>query len=123
MLYMRAGAAQTALMRGMGAVIDAAMAQSGRGTAQAWYVSRWRMILAADVLTGMMDDSDIHLCLGMIQGSGARGVLLSGTLEELEVEMDKLDDATGEPRTTDELVQAVRKAGVNAGTCTLTLKR
>ncbi|AKH17553.1 hypothetical protein [Deinococcus soli (ex Cha et al. 2016)] len=82
-----------------------------------------RMILAADVRTGMMNDSDIHLCLGMIEGSSVRGVLLSGTLEELDADMDKLDSATGEPRTTDEIIQAVRKAGVNAGTCTLTLKR
>ncbi|GGR52449.1 hypothetical protein GCM10008959_12480 [Deinococcus seoulensis] len=82
-----------------------------------------RTILAADMLTGMMDDSDIHMCLGMVEGAGARGVLLSGDLDTLQSYVTKLDAATAEPRNADELVQAIRKAGVPAGTCTLTLKR
>lgn len=82
-----------------------------------------RMILAADMLTGMTDDTDIHLCLGMVEGSGARGVLLSGDLDGIQSYIEKIDPATAEPRNADELVQAVRRAGVPAGTCTLTLKR
>ncbi|GAA0506569.1 hypothetical protein [Deinococcus depolymerans] len=82
-----------------------------------------RLMIAADVLTGMDEDSDIHLCLGMVEGGGARGVLFSGSLEEIQERVSQLEGATGDPRTADELVQAVRKAGVNAGTCTLTLKR
>ena len=82
-----------------------------------------RTLLATDILTGMTDDTDIHMCLGMVEGAGARGVLLSGDLDILQSYITKLDAATGEPRNADELLQAVRNAGVNAGTCTLTLKR
>lgn len=82
-----------------------------------------RLIIATDVLTGMTDDTDIHMCLGMVEGTGARGALLSGDLDTIQSYIPKLDAATGEPRNADEFVQAVRKAGVAAGTCTLTLKR
>ncbi|WP_155298333.1 hypothetical protein [Deinococcus kurensis] len=87
-----------------------------------WH-SAERTIMTADVLTGLAMDSDIQLGLALVEGSGARGVLVSGSLDEIKEQIDQLDSASGDPRNADELGQAVRKAGVNAGTCTLTLKR
>ena len=84
---------------------------------------RNRTIFAPDVLTGLNDDGNIHMCMGMIEGASARGVLFSGDLDELKEVLARLDAVTGDPRTADEFVQIIRKAGVPAGTCTLTPKR
>lgn len=80
------------------------------------------LIFAADVLTGLEEDSDMQLCIGFAQGKTVTGVLLSGDMESMEEQLSMLDGDSDAPETAEALAQAFEDAGVEVGTCTLNLK-
>ncbi|PTA66816.1 hypothetical protein [Deinococcus arcticus] len=80
-------------------------------------------IFAGDVMTGMMNDSDVLACFGFLKGMVGSGALLAGSLDEIDTELQKLDEDLPDPKTAAEAVATMRGAGMKVGTCTLTLKK
>lgn len=80
-------------------------------------------VFAGDVMTGLMNDGNVLVCLGFLSGQNAKGGLLSGTLDELEGELEKMDKILPDPESADEAIKVMQWAGMKVGTCTLTLKK
>lgn len=80
------------------------------------------LVFAADVMTGMEEDSDLQVCMGFVQDKSVTGVLVSGDMDSISEQLSMLDGEGDAPETAEGLAQAFEDAGVEVGTCTLNLK-
>ena len=80
------------------------------------------LVFAADVMTGMEEDSDLQVCMGFVQDKSVTGVLVSGDMDSISEQLSMLDGEGDAPETPEGLAQAFEDAGVEVGTCTLNLK-
>ena len=83
----------------------------------------WQPKIRTVVVEDMTDKNDIQLCFAIEEQRGARGILISGTDEQIDLLIGRINAAIMNPGTPDQLIQDVRTAGVDAGTCTLTRLR
>lgn len=80
------------------------------------------LVFAADVMTGMEEDTDLQMCMGFVQDKSVTGVLVSGDMDSISEQLSMLDGEGDAPETAEGLAQAFEDAGVEVGTCTLNLK-
>lgn len=78
------------------------------------------LVFVADMMTGLMEESDMQVCIGYADEEGyMEGVLLSGDMGSISEQLGQLDDSEGFPETTEDLQAAFEDAGVEVGTCSL----
>ncbi|GAA5503102.1 hypothetical protein Dxin01_02851 [Deinococcus xinjiangensis] len=80
-------------------------------------------VFIGNITQHVVEEKPLHICLAVIEGQQVRGLLFAGETEEINAELNKL--AKGAPEgalSYAQLVQVVKKTGVNAGTCTFTRK-
>ena len=80
------------------------------------------LVFAADVMTGLEEETDMQVCLGFVQDKSVTGVLVSGDMDSISEQLSMLDGEGDAPETAEGLAQAFEDAGVEVGTCTLNLK-
>lgn len=80
-------------------------------------------VFIGNITQYVVEEEPLHICLAVIEGQQVRGILFAGEMEEIDAELTKLSKGAPEGALNyDQLVQAVKKTGVNAGTCTFTRK-
>ncbi|PTA67193.1 hypothetical protein [Deinococcus arcticus] len=80
-------------------------------------------VFVGEMLSAFLTGNDVLMCFGFRTPAGITGALMSGSLEELQAESDKVDPTAPDPTTTEEALRIMRAAGMKVGTCTLTLKK
>ncbi|MVN85796.1 hypothetical protein GO986_03350 [Deinococcus sp. HMF7620] len=73
-------------------------------------------------LSGMVTGDYMTLCMGFLEAGIGRGALLTGSVDEMRSQLAQLDNFP-DPKSASEALATMRAAGLNVGTCTLTLKK